>query len=224
MPAESQRGLPRAVEALLAFGGLVVAAPVLAVAGLAIVAESRGPILFKQIRVGRHGQPFTLYKLRTMKAHRDSLSVTASDDVRMTQIGRFLRKTKLDEFPELWNVLVGEMSLVGPRPEVPRYVDLNDPLWQQTLTVRPGLTDPVVIRLRNEEELMGRVDDDRENYYLTTLQKYKLRGHIAYLESRSWLSDVSVLFKTVRTVLVPSTAPLPDADEVARVARGDSAK
>ncbi|MBK8169289.1 MAG: sugar transferase [Sandaracinaceae bacterium] len=223
MPAEKDPGLPRAVEAMLALTGLVIVGPVLALAGLAIALESPGPILFRQVRVGQNGKPFTLYKLRSMRMDTGKgLGVTAADDDRTTHVGRFLRKTKLDEFPELWNVVAGQMSLVGPRPEVPRYVNLTDPLWQKALAVRPGLTDPVYLGFRDEEAFMSQVDDDRENYYLTTLQKYKLRGHIEYLERRSWVSDVAILFKTVHAILAPSKAPLPDAAEVERIARGES--
>lgn len=224
MRDDDHPGLPRVVEATLALSGLVAIAPVLAVASVAIALDSPGPVLFKQVRIGRHGVPFTLYKLRTMRAANTGLGVTASDDDRTTRVGRLLRKTKLDEFPELWNVLAGQMSLVGPRPEVPRYVRLDDPLWQAALKARPGLTDPVFLRLRDEEAYLSRVDGDRESYYLTTLQKYKLRGHIAYLESRSWISDVAVLIKTALSLVDRSEHVLPEPAEVERVARGNASE
>src|SRR5262245_43774616 len=124
--ASIKGGLPRQVEAVIALAGLVMVAPLIALAAIAIAVTSRGPVIFRQKRMGREGHPFTMYKLRTMTAASAGPQVTASDDTRVTPIGKFLRKTKLDELPELWNVLKGDMSLIGPRPEVPRYVDLAD--------------------------------------------------------------------------------------------------
>src|SRR5207302_10964849 len=126
-----------------------------------------------QARVGRYGKPFTLVKLRTMRASSGGFQVTAADDARVTPIGRFLRRSKLDELPELWNVLRGEMSFVGPRPEVVRYVHPEDPLWKEVLLVRPGLTDPVTLRLRYEEGLMASFPGDRERFYIERLQPLK---------------------------------------------------
>jgi len=142
------------------------------------------------------------------------LQVTARDDVRVTAVGKVLRLMKLDEWPELWNVAVGDMSLVGPRPEVPRYVQFDDPLWQQIFYVRPGLTDPVAVHLRNEEELMSRVEGDREKFYVQTLLRYKLLGNIAYLKKRTWRSDIAVLFKTIAVVIFPGRAPAPSLQEI----------
>jgi lipopolysaccharide/colanic/teichoic acid biosynthesis glycosyltransferase len=123
-----------------------------------------------------------------------------------------LRKTKIDELPELWNVVKGDMSIVGPRPEVERYVDLNNPLWRQALAVRPGLTDPVTLSLRNEEELLGRVKGDREQFYLETLQPIKLKGYKEYLCRRNAWSDVVVIALTVLVILFPHKAPPLSAD------------
>ena len=149
-------GIPRPVEAVAALAGLIIAAPVLALAALGIAFTSRGRIIFRQSRVGQDGRIFVLYKFRTMRIGQVGIQVTAGDDSRVTYVGRLLRKTKMDELPELWNVLKGDMSLVGPRPEVPRYVDLNNSKWQRVLKVRPGITDPLTLRLRNEEELLAR--------------------------------------------------------------------
>jgi lipopolysaccharide/colanic/teichoic acid biosynthesis glycosyltransferase len=140
--------------------------------------------------------------------------VTAGDDDRRTAVGKLLRATKLDELPELWNVLVGDMSFVGPRPEVPKYVDLGNPAWRAVLRARPGLTDPVTLRMRNEEELLARVEGDREAYYLRRLQPYKLRGYQEYLERRSFLGDVAVLWKTAVAVALPHRAPPPRPHEI----------
>ncbi len=161
---------------LLSIGGLLVAAPVIALAGIGLALSSGFPIFFRQTRVGRCARPFTLVKLRTMHVTRSALNVTASDDARVTRLGRFLRRSKLDELPELWNILKGDMSFVGPRPEVPQYVDPESPAWREVLLARPGLTDPVTLRFRNEELLMGRVEGDRDAFYRETLQPAQARG------------------------------------------------
>jgi lipopolysaccharide/colanic/teichoic acid biosynthesis glycosyltransferase len=204
--AAPRRGLPRGIEAALAAGGLVVAAPVLAAAAAAIAATSGLPVFFRQVRVGRHGRPFTLVKLRTMRKSGVGPKVTAGNDPRITPVGRFLRHSKLDELPELWNVLRGDMSFVGPRPEVADYVHLDSPLWREVLSVRPGLTDPVTLRLRHEEALLQSVEGDREKYYRETLQPKKLEGYVAYLRRRSWKSDLGVLIATAGAILRPRRA------------------
>ncbi|HEY6147197.1 MAG TPA: sugar transferase, partial [Thermoanaerobaculia bacterium] len=165
-------GLPRSIEALVAAIGLLLATPILLLCVIAIKLTSRGPVFFRQGRVGRRGEFFELYKLRTMRVQPSSwgLNVTARDDDRITPVGRILRTMKLDEIPGLWSVLVGDLSLVGPRPEVPRFVDLGNPLWREALKVRPGLTDPVTLRLRNEEELLASVGGNREAFYREVLQ------------------------------------------------------
>ena len=216
-PAEPG-GLPRAVEAALAFAGLVASSPVfLAAAGL-VAATSPGPVLFRQRRVGLGGRPFTLLKLRTMRAVADrseGSQLTASGDSRITPVGRWLRRFKLDELPQLWNVVRGDMSLVGPRPEVPRYVDAADPLWQAVLAARPGLTDPVTLRLRDEEALLAGVQD-MESYYRERLLPWKLRGYRDYLARRSWTSDLAVLGATALAVLRLRRPPQPDRAEIER--------
>jgi lipopolysaccharide/colanic/teichoic acid biosynthesis glycosyltransferase len=210
-----KRGCPRAVEAVAALAALVLLSPVLAVAALAVAVSSRGGVLFRQRRVGRDGREFTLYKLRTMRPGAGGPQVTAGDDARVTAVGRVLRRTKLDELPELWNVVRGDMALVGPRPEVPRYVSLDDPAWRLVLRARPGLTDPVTLRLRNEEALLAGVAGDREHFYLTTLQPFKLKGYAAYLSARSWRADLWVLWQTCRVIVRPGRALPPTAEEIA---------
>lgn len=199
-------GIPRPVEALIVAVCLLLALPLLLLLALAVALSSRGPVIFRQVRVGRYGKKFTLYKLRTMRCAPEGVQVTAADDERTTRVGRVLRRTKLDELPELWNVLVGEMSLVGPRPEVPRYVDLENMMWRRALAVRPGLTDPVTILLRHEEELLATVEGDRERFYLEHLQPLKLKGHLEYLQRRSWLTDAAVILETCLTFIIPQRA------------------
>jgi lipopolysaccharide/colanic/teichoic acid biosynthesis glycosyltransferase len=153
-----------------------------------------------------------------MRASSKGPEVTAGNDSRITVVGRVLRKTKLDELPELWNVLKGDMSLVGPRPEVPRFVDLEDPKWRTVLRTRPGLTDPVTLRLRNEERLLDQVDGDVERFYVGTLQPLKLNGYLEYLENRSWATDFRIILKTALAVILPSRTPSPTAAQMRKEA------
>jgi lipopolysaccharide/colanic/teichoic acid biosynthesis glycosyltransferase len=213
--APARRGLPRWVEAPAALLGGIALFPVVAAAAAAVMLSSGASPIFRQRRIGRGGRPFTLVKLRTMRSDRSGgAEVTAGDDARVTRVGRILRKAKIDEIPELWNILSGDMSFVGPRPEVPRYVDPADPRWAAVLRARPGLTDPVTLRLRNEEALLAGVPGDRETFYRTCLQPYKLRGYAAYLDSRSWRTDLRVLVETIRAVLRPGSAPPPALADV----------
>src|SRR5262252_374278 len=212
--ASIKSGLPRQAEAVIALAGLVMAAPLIALAAIAIAVTSRGPVIFRQKRMGLKGRPFTMYKLRTMRVANSGPQVTAGDDVRVTPVGKFLRKTKLDELPELWNILKGDMSLIGPRPEVPRYIDLEDPVWRLVLEARPGIADPVTLRLRNEEALLVEVEGDRERFYLETLVPFKLEGYLDYLQARSWRSDLKVLWQTIVAVAFPNKTPLPTIEEI----------
>ena len=224
--AAGAKGLPRGFDFIVSLGGLILCLPLLLVSALAVALTSPGGVLFRQKRVGRNGEIFVIYKLRTMRSAtgpqvsrasngpqvsragagpqetRASTGpqVTTGNDQRITRVGRFLRKTKLDELPTLLNVLRGDMALVGPRPEVPRYVKLEDPMWQAVLAARPGITDPVTLHLRNEEKLLAQVKGDMEKYYLDQLQPLKLKGYVSYLEQRSWLSDLKVLWQTVAAV------------------------
>jgi lipopolysaccharide/colanic/teichoic acid biosynthesis glycosyltransferase len=207
-------GIPRPIEAFLASIGLLLITPLLALAAIAIKASSSGPVFFRQKRMGRKGRIFVMYKLRTMRTVEKGPQVTAGDDPRITTVGRFLRKTKLDELPELWNIFKGEMSMIGPRPEVPRYVDLDDPMWRLVLEARPGLTDPMTLRLRNEEELMAQVAGDREKFYIETLSPFKLNGYLNYLQMRSWLTDIQIIWQTFIAVIFPSKAPPPTMEEI----------
>lgn len=189
--------------------------PVLILVAMGIRFSTRGPILFRQVRIGRDGKPFTLLKFRTMRMDSTrGVQVTMKGDNRITPIGRWLRLSKLDEFPSMWNVVRGDMSLVGPRPEVPDYVDLGNPVWQEVLRVRPGVTDPVTLQLRNEEDLMAAAPGDKERFYLDTLQPYKLACYQAYLSRRSFWTDCKVVFGTLLAVLLPSTTPFPSVSSI----------
>lgn len=198
---EVTTGLPRAFDVIVALFGLMFVAPLLFVCALAVALTSRGGVFFRQKRVGLNGNIFTLYKLRTMRVANGGPQVTSANDARVTRLGRFLRQTKLDELPTLWNVLKGDMALVGPRPEVPRYVNLDDPKWQKVLQIKPGITDPVTVSLRNEESLLARIEGNAEDFYVNELQALKLRGYLAYFEKRSWQSDLKVLAHTLWAIV-----------------------
>ncbi len=210
-------GIPRPIEATVSLLGLVLVSPLLALAMLAVRWSSPGPVFFRQERVGRHGRPFTLYKLRSMRMDAGGPAVTGRVDARVTPLGGWLRRTKLDELPQLWNVVKGDMSLVGPRPEVARYADSADPLWRRVLEARPGITDPLTLRLRDEESMMPAVEAERERFYLETLQPIKLRGYLDYLSRRTWWSDVGVIVATVVAIARPGRGA--DPADVLRTGR-----
>jgi lipopolysaccharide/colanic/teichoic acid biosynthesis glycosyltransferase len=220
--AETQQGLPRWGEVSIALIGLILSAPLIALTGLAIALSSGAPVLFRQRRVGQHGRIFELYKMRTMKVSIDGPQITSGNDARITRLGKLLRHTKLDELPTLWNVLRGDMSLVGPRPEVPRFVDLADPIWQQVLSARPGITDPVTLVLRSEGELLAKIEGDPEQYYVEELQPAKLKGYVAYLEERTWRSDLNVMVKTIVAVFAPRQTSALSVDEVGKVSQSQT--
>lgn len=198
----------------MALGGLAAAAPVLALSGVLVKLSSPGPVLFRQERMGQDGKPFRLYKFRTMRTGHSGPAITARGDARITPIGKILRQTKLDELPSLLNVAKGELSFVGPRPEVPRYVDLSDPLWRAVLAAKPGLTSQVTIALRNEEQLLASVSGDRDRYYREYLLPYKLLGERDYVQGRSWKSDLGVIAETLVAIVRADRVTPPTLDDV----------
>jgi lipopolysaccharide/colanic/teichoic acid biosynthesis glycosyltransferase len=203
------RGIPRFLEAAIAGAGLLLLSPFIGLAAILVRASSSGPAFFRQERVGRDFRRFTLYKLRTMRASEGGPQVTARGDRRITPIGRLLRRSKVDELPQLWNVVRGDMGFVGPRPEVPRYVDSSNPLWSRVLGVRPGITDPVTLELRDEEAVIAGIEGDRERFYREELQPEKLRRYVDYLEARTAWKDVGVLCKTVLALVIPGLSVSP---------------
>jgi len=208
------KGIPAVIQKTVSLAGLVAAAPVLGATAALIRATSNGPALFRQQRMGKDGRPFTLYKFRTMAESNRGPGVTAGGDKRITKIGKLLRKTKLDELPELWNVVKGDMALVGPRPEVLDYVELDDPLWKAALQVLPGITHPVTINLRNEEELLAESEGKTEDFYREMLLPYKLKGYIEYAQSQTWADDLKTLVKTAVVVIVPNLAKNPSIEDL----------
>jgi lipopolysaccharide/colanic/teichoic acid biosynthesis glycosyltransferase len=202
--------MKRLLDIAVAAAGLVVTAPLLAVLAAAIKLDSPGPVLFVQTRVGKDRRPIRVAKLRTMVAdpvraardERDGLEVAAAGDPRITRVGAVLRRTKLDELPQLWNVLVGDMSLVGPRPEVPHYVAGYRPEWQRLLTVRPGLTDAASLAFRDEERLLA-LARDRRRAYTDVVMPMKLALAVDDLAQRSVRHDLGVIARTALAIVRP---------------------
>ena len=194
---------------------LLASLPAIAMLALAVRWGSSGPALFFAERVGRGGRRFRLWKLRTMRVDLAGPGVTAHGDPRVTRLGRWLRSSKLDELPSLWNVVAGDLAWVGPRPELPEFVDLDDPRWRRVLSVRPGLTHPVTLRLRHEEDLLARAEGGAERAYRELLLPWKLAGYAAYLEQRTWRSDLAVLAATLHAVVFPCSHPPPAWGEIA---------
>ncbi len=194
--------MPNWLERVLAGAGLVVLAPVMVLLAAAVWLDSGRPVLFRHRRVGRNGRTFELLKFRSMVVDHGGPSLTRKGEARITRVGAWLRRWKLDELPQLVNVLRGEMSLVGPRPEVPEYVDLQDPLWRRVLAARPGITDPASVEFRNEEELLAAADNV-EDYYRTVILPRKLELSAAYLERRTFVSDLEMLFRTAAASWLP---------------------
>ena len=176
--------------------------PVLAALAVAILWDDGPPVFFSQTRVGRRGKPFRIWKFRTMRAGSQGSVITAAGDRRVTRAGAVLRRCKLDELPQLFNVLKGDMSLVGPRPEVPEYVQLEAPIWQAVLQVRPGVTDLATLLYRDEEKLLG-ASGDPNTFYRETVLPAKLLLNLGYLRSRSFRRDLKLILLTIRYSLFP---------------------
>ncbi len=198
-------GGKRAFDLIVACISLAILAPILVTLSQLILLTTGRPVLFRQERIGRGGRAFTLLKFRTMRSESaGALPLTARGDRRVTAIGRLLRATKLDELPQLVNVIRGEMSIVGPRPEVPRFVARYDARQRRVLDVRPGLTDPASVLFRNEEELLGSVSEaEREGYYVERILPRKLEMNMDYIERAGFCYDLALIAGTVRAVLSP---------------------
>ena len=182
--------------------GLLVLSPVLLLVAIWIKLDSRGPVFYRQVRVGYKNKDFRIFKFRSMRigADKGSLVTIGGRDPRITRSGYFIRKYKLDELPQLINVVIGDMSLVGPRPEVRHYVDYWTPEQMHVLDVRPGITDPASIKFRNENELMGQAEDP-EDYYIHVIMQEKIRLYLEYVENASFLYDLKLIFRTFKVIL-----------------------
>jgi lipopolysaccharide/colanic/teichoic acid biosynthesis glycosyltransferase len=193
---------PRAFDIVVAAVAIVVTVPLWLTAAVANALFSRGPVLYRARRVGRGGNEFTLYKFRSMRKAAAAAGPRLSPlgDQRVTRVGRALRKTKIDELPQLFNVLRGEMSIVGPRPEDPAYVVRYTSEQRRLLEVRPGITSPASVQYRNEEALLAAAGDDLEAVYERILAD-KLAIELTYLERRSVRTDLQVLLETLRCLV-----------------------
>ncbi len=190
--------LKRLFDIFFSFLGLLVLAALFVVVAILVKIDSKGPVFFRHTRMGRGFKPFHVYKFRTMVngAERMGASVTASSDKRITRLGRLLRKTKIDELPQLLNVLKGDMSLVGPRPEVREYVELYASEYRRLLSVRPGITDPASLRYAEEEGVLA-LSPSWEEEYRKKILPDKIKLSLEYVENHSLVMDVSLILKTV---------------------------
>ena len=181
---------------------LLVLLPVWLVIALLIVAESKGGVFYKQVRVGKDNKDFFLYKFRTMRVGSDKkgLLTVGERDNRITRVGYFLRKYKIDEFPQLLNVIKGDMSIVGPRPEVRKYVDLYTPEQMKVLSVRPGLTDLASIKYVHENEVLA-ASDNPEQTYIDEVMPAKLDLNLQYIATQSLMGDIRLIFNTFLAIL-----------------------
>ena len=182
--------------------GLLALSPMLLIVALWVKLDSKGPIFYRQVRVGKHNKDFRIFKFRSMRvgADKGSLVTIGGRDPRVTRSGYFIRKYKLDELPQLINVFVGDMSLVGPRPEVRHYVDYWTPQQMRVLDVRPGITDPASIKFRNENELMEQADDP-EDYYIHIIMQEKIRLDLEYVDNASFWYDIKLIFQTFKAIV-----------------------
>lgn len=192
------QGIKRIFDFVVSLIGAIVLSPILLIVAIAIKIDSKGKVLFLQKRVGRNGKPFYIYKFRTMVTDAEKLGkqITVGEDNRITKVGAFLRKYKIDELPQLLNVVKGDMSLVGPRPEVPRYVELYNEEERKVLEVRPGITDLASLRYKDENDILGKVENPEE-YYINVIMKDKLKLNLEYIEKSNILFDISLIFKTI---------------------------
>jgi lipopolysaccharide/colanic/teichoic acid biosynthesis glycosyltransferase len=195
----------RALDTLLATAGLILLSPVLGFLACCIKLTSRGPVLFRQVRVGKEGRPFQILKFRSMvmQSLNTDAMLTVAGDVRVTEMGKVLRRYKFDELPQLWNVIRGDMSLVGPRPELPFYVSGYTPDQRIVLCARPGITDPASLAYRHEEEILAE-QSDPEQFYRTRILPDKLARNLAYLQQITFRKDTHIILRTISSSFLPA--------------------
>lgn len=182
--------------------GLLILSPILIVVAIWIKLDSQGPVFYRQVRVGKNNKDFLIFKFRSMRVGSDkgSLVTIGGRDPRITRSGYFIRKLKIDELPQLINVFIGDMSLVGPRPEVRHYVDFWTPEQMHVLDVRPGITDPASIRFRNENELLAHTEEP-EKYYIEIIMQEKLKLYLDYVKNQSFFYDIKLIFQTFWVII-----------------------
>ena len=207
------RFLKRAGDIFVSLVLLLLLSPVLLILSVWIALDSSGGVLFRQERVGRYGKPFTILKFRTMRPNNSGSQITLGDDDRITKVGRFIRSLRLDEFPQLINVLRGDMSLVGPRPEVKKFVDKYSTDELATLLVRPGVTCRSSIAFANEADILPK-DDTAEDYYIERILPAKCSMNIEYVKKLSVVEDVAIIFATVFSVLKQDSGVKNDGEDL----------
>lgn len=182
--------------------GLIILSPLFLILAIWIKIDSKGPVFYRQVRVGLHNKDFRIFKFRSMKvgADKGSLVTIGGRDPRVTRSGYWIRKFKLDELPQLINVFIGDMSLVGPRPEVRHYVDYWTPEQMHVLDVRPGITDPASIKFRNENDLIEKAEYP-EKYYIEVIMQEKLKLYLEYVEKHNFWYDLGLIFKTLWVIV-----------------------
>ena len=187
----------RAFDFIASGFGLIVLSPLFLILAIWIKLDSKGPVFYRQVRVGRFNKDFRIFKFRSMRVGSDkgSLVTIGGHDPRVTRSGYFIRKFKFDELPQLINVFLGDMSLVGPRPEVRHYVNYWTSEQMHVLDVRPGITDPASIKFRNENELMEKAENP-EKYYIEVIMQEKIKLYLEYVENHSFMYDIGLIFKT----------------------------
>jgi lipopolysaccharide/colanic/teichoic acid biosynthesis glycosyltransferase len=198
----------RVFDIILSLFGLILALPIMVAVAIAMAVCDTGPLFYWQTRIGLNKRPFEMIKFRSMVVDADTLGphVTAKHDPRITPVGTFLRRSKLDELPELWNVLIGDMSLVGPRPEVPRYVEHYREDWDDVFSVRPGITDLATLQFRDEESVLEGVED-RERAYIEIVVPIKIQLARWYVDHQSIALDLRILVDTVLAITVGKILP-----------------
>ena len=193
--------LKRIFDIILSLFGLIILLPFMLIIAILIKLDSKGPVFFKQLRVTKNGREFKIFKYRTMRVGSDKYSqITVGKDDRITKIGSFLRKYKLDEIPQLINVLIGDMSLVGPRPEVPKYVALYTDEQKEILKVRAGITDYASIEFSNENDLLAS-EEDPEKAYIKKVMPKKIELNKKYISEISMLTDIKIILLTIKKIL-----------------------
>ena len=194
--------MKRLFDILLSGIGLLIISPLFLIVAIWIKLDSPGPIFYRQVRVGRYNKDFRIFKFRSMRIGSDkgSLVTIGGRDPRITRSGYFIRKFKIDELPQLINVLVGDMSLVGPRPEVRHYVNYWTEEQMHVLDVRPGITDPASIKFRNENELLAQAEDP-EKYYIEVIMQDKIKLYLEYVANHNLWYDIKLIFQTFRVIV-----------------------
>ncbi len=192
----------RAFDIIASTLGLIVLAIPMIIISIIIKIDSKGEVLFKQTRVGKNGENFKIFKFRTMVKDAQSMgrSITVGQDARITRVGSFLRKAKLDELPQLLNVFIGSMSLVGPRPEVPKYVEMYNDEQRKVLAVRPGITDLASIEYRDESKVLAEAEDP-DKTYIEEIMPHKLNLNLEYISKMGFFYDIGLIFRTIAVIL-----------------------